>query len=441
MQDKLETSLSILIKWFDTMRAAPGAYAGPIVHWWQCSFLYCGPGVNWTYEGLLESFAELYKKTKYEYFIQRAVEAGSFILKSRLPSGLYENSFFELNPLTDTSSVHEAGVALGLISIGTTLDSIGLKGKPWINAARNHAEEILYQLLWDPTVKTFRSGYGNIVRGGYILNIMATISQVFLKLYHFLRKQSYKEAVLHVLQFILKYQRRSGNDLLDGSFPQGLHDLNAYSLYNARVVNFLLDVYEYLEEDRALEAAEGCGNFLLRLEDEDGGFALLADRKGRIYRRPKLIGGCSEVIRALIRLKSYSSDFKNFDEWKHINWLLKFQDSIGGFRTFKGLHSDESKVDYKEVFHVCGWNDKILRLLSLIYEGSSIQLQQEIQETHIECWLGNKKSFFIENEKEVMIKDLTENIIYRWTKGENLADVNSKYLNFFTRPTPYSYFI
>ncbi len=30
-----------------------GGYGGPVVHWWRDSLLFCGPGFDWRYEGVI----------------------------------------------------------------------------------------------------------------------------------------------------------------------------------------------------------------------------------------------------------------------------------------------------------------------------------------------------------------------------------------------------
>ena len=437
VHDKIGLSVSMLSKWFDTMQISKGAYGGPIVHWWLCSFIYCGPGANWTYEGLIEAYLELHRKTRNEVWLKHAMHAGNYLASVQMPDGTYKNSFFEINPLYGSSSVHEAGVDLGLLSLAFYLEGIGenIRARKYLDVAMKNAEMSLYQRLWDPIIKTFRSTDDRLVRSTYVINIMATVAQVFLKLYSYTKKAKYLELVSSTLFFILRYQRTNPNSVLFGSFPQGLHNGDAFALYSARIASFLIDVYETLGEEKALEAAEFCGTFLRSLEQKDGGFACFVDRGGTIHNYPKLIGGVAETTRALLRLKNRSAHHSDFEEKTHIEWLLKFQDSIGGFRTGEGFHYNVERNDYKDLFHVCGWNDKVFRLLASLFRGHALK-DEKISQMEEICWIGQAKALFTENENDVIIQDRDGKIIYRWLKGDNLAFVDNNYLEYFLRMSP-----
>lgn len=435
--EKIGLSLSVLSDWFDSMRISRGAYGGPVIHWWLCSFIYCGAGANWTYEGLIEAYLELHRKTRNDLWLKRASEAAKYLLSLQMFDGTYRNSFFELNPLQGSSSVHEAGVDLGLISLASYLESIGAHGKKYLDAARKNAEGSLFQRLWDSTAGAFRSADDTSLKSSYVFNIMATVAQVFLRLCQNDKEAKYQELVSSTLSYILRYQRKKQRDTLFGSFPQGLHDDNAYALYNARILTFLLDAYKILGDKKALDAAELCGLFLRKLERKEGGFSFFVDREGKIYDYPNLVGGVAEVVRALLELKNFSTEHSSFDEKPHIQWLLRFQDSIGGFRTGFGFNYNVEKTDYKDVFHICGWNDKIFRLLASLFRGHTLKERKgtEMKET---CWIGKTEAIFIENDKQVIIREpcRDEKIIYKWNKGENLGFVDDQYLKYFVRITP-----
>lgn len=148
-----------------------------------------------------------------------------------------------------------------------------------------------------------------------------------------------------------------------------------------------------------------------------------------------MIGGVAEAVRVLLELKYVSSQHSSFDETPHIEWLLKFQDPVGGFRTGFGFHYDVTKNDYKDLFHVCGWNDKVFRLLSLVFQEGTLRsnIATSMKEP---CWIGNTKAFFIEDDNEIVIQDGKERNLYVWKKGENLSYVDSHYLKYFARIGP-----
>jgi len=144
----------------------------------------------------------------------------------------------------------------------------------------------------------------------------------------------------------------------------------------------------------------------------------------------------------LSELGNFSTAQPSFDEKKHIEWLLGLQDSVGGFRTGVGFHYDPKKTDYKDVFHVCGWNDKIFRLLASLFHGQTLP-QKPGAETKETCWIGKTKASFVENKKQVIIQEPYENgrIIYKWNKGENLGFVDDQYLPHFVRISPAQSFL
>lgn len=435
LDDKLGPSLSMLSSWIETMQILPGAYGGPVVHWWLCSFIYCGSGVNWTYEGLLEGFIELHKKTKDDVWLKRAIEAANYIREAQMPDGTYKNSFFESNPAYGSSSVHEASVDLGMISLASHLEEIGEDGGKFIDSVVRNAEMSLFQRLWNPSLGTFRSTGNSMIKSSYVFNAMATVAQVFLRLYSIKGETKYRELVSSTLSFILRYQRKTPNDPVLGSFPQGLHDSTAYTLYNARILTFLNEAYKTFGEQSTLVAAQHCGDFLRRLEHNEGGFSFFADAKGRICNRPNLIGGVAEAVRALRELQHLSSQLSSFDENPHIEWLLRFQDPVGGFRTGFGFHYDAAKNDFKDLFHVCGWNDKVFRLLSSVFQGGTLR-SNAVATMKEPCWIGNTRTYFIEDEHEISIQDDKEKKLYMWKKGENLSYVDNHYLKYFARICP-----
>ena len=76
LQKKINTAVLKLDHWLDTMRQ-PGGYGGPISHWWESSLIYCGPMVDWRYEGILCGYVQLFRKFREPRWLQKAWSYGT----------------------------------------------------------------------------------------------------------------------------------------------------------------------------------------------------------------------------------------------------------------------------------------------------------------------------------------------------------------------------
>ncbi|MCK4726399.1 MAG: hypothetical protein KAT29_11370, partial [Anaerolineales bacterium] len=110
-------------QWLDSMRV-PGGYSGPVVHWWDDSLVYQGPGLDWRYEGIILGYLNLWVKTGDHRWLLKAQRAGDDLIAGQLPSGNFRNSRFELNPGTG-GTPHEAACDLALLRLARALRDIG----------------------------------------------------------------------------------------------------------------------------------------------------------------------------------------------------------------------------------------------------------------------------------------------------------------------------
>jgi hypothetical protein len=115
-----------LDRWFDAMRVTwptPG-YGGPVVHWWNHCLVYRGAGLDWRYEGIVDGYLTLWRRTGDRRWLAKATRAGNDLVEGQLANGCFRNSMFELNP-GDGGTPHEAAadVALLLLAQATRTDN------------------------------------------------------------------------------------------------------------------------------------------------------------------------------------------------------------------------------------------------------------------------------------------------------------------------------
>ena len=139
-----------LDRWLQTMRG-PGGYAGPISHWWESSFVYCGPMADWRYEGIVRGYVTLYRSTSDPVWRHRAAVAGRDLLLAQLPSGSYRNSAFQQGPM-EGGTPHEAAVDLALLELARLLRELGDdEWETFYRSAEHNIDEYLLGRLWDGT--------------------------------------------------------------------------------------------------------------------------------------------------------------------------------------------------------------------------------------------------------------------------------------------------
>src|ERR1041385_4387491 len=139
-----------------------GGYGGPISHWGESSFIYCGPMADWRYEGIISGYTNLYHARGQSVWRERAKQACDDVVAAQLPSGKFRNSAFQQGPM-EGGTPHEAAVDVGLLELAQLLQEIG--DETWLSyfdvACRN-IERYLLTDLWDG--KGFRDQPWNSTR-------------------------------------------------------------------------------------------------------------------------------------------------------------------------------------------------------------------------------------------------------------------------------------
>ncbi len=377
----LNIKINSLLSWFDSMHLN-GAYYGPVVHFWQSSFPYCGYGVDWRYEGLIKSFIRLHKLSKNKYFLLRLKQMGDFILSKQKKDFGFINNAFEGNPAFESGCLpHEPSVALSLLFLAEYFKSIK---KPWFDyyhASLDFAEKYLIPNFWNAEKECFQqySFSRNQSSNLWVPNKIATTSEFLFHLSRFSGKPFFKKYGLKAMQTAVSLIDKDTG----GSFQSETNSLQI-TYYNSREIPALL-LYGYKKE------AKEKAYFIKKMWN--GEFFDFALKEGRKIKTPVFIAGAGDILSSLSLFYSVKKYAKSF---------FKHQHSSGGFKSFFGLKNKKS-FSFEDVLPVVGWNDKMLSFLTNNIEEFSLNLP-DFQNTVL------KKPFYfetkdkIQGEKHLIIK-------------------------------------
>ena len=388
------------ISWLSSMKQK-GGYAGPVSHYWKDCLAYIGPGTDWRYEGLMDSFLTLFEKTKDKKFLNLALEAGDFILLNQKPDGSFCNSAFEGNPSFHFSGTpHEAAVDIALLRLAAFLKKKKLNYKKYFLAAEKNLLEIQIKRFYDRSARTFlnyEKGRAENAPNKYVPNKIATACEAFLAYYGLTSKKEFLKIALDASETMLSLQDK-------GEFYGGIYQANdrgkIITLYTARCIPCLLKISEIAKSERHAAAALDACNFLEKMFSEGGfRFGYEKNSEGSFARHdyPKFLAGSGDIIRAVGLAKGYGNLAEKF-----MKPLLKSQDANGAFRTSYGMAhklkegSYSANPSWRDVLHVAGWNDKALRLLSELWADENLPSGDFQGKFELECPDG---SYFEDNCK------------------------------------------
>jgi len=434
--DLISISVSNLDAWFDTMRNERG-YCGPVSHWWQNCLLYTDVGFDWRYEGIIIGYLNLYEKTRDRTWLKKAKRAGHDLVRGQLENGNFRNSSFEQNPKIG-GTPHEAAVDIGLLRLAKVLKENGDgEWKTFLASASKNIKECYIGKLWDEGEKTFRD---TVFHRSFVPNKNATLSEALFLLAELTNKEEYIDKyAIPTVDNIVKYQILDKKSLFYGAIYQMSikTDKNVeftpkfFPFYVARCIPALVEAYKLTGEESYIASANIATKFIIK-NQLDGGFTQVVYGNGRIARYPQWIAGIGDILRAVKLMESYGLKFQLDRSIRH---MLSGQDECGGIRAAYGFAVQTSSQEYdglpdfRDILHVCGWNDKAFRFLTEILPVDSEISEPTIDETASKCVLKGQKCMFMENKKEVELKNInTKRIIYKWKKGEPWAQMDIRYL-------------
>ena len=176
--------------------------------------------------------------------------------------------------------------------------------------------------------------------------------------------------------------------------------------------------------ERYLQGAKDAGVFIKKQEDNGlfkFGYIKELDSFSE-YKNPIFIAGSGDIVRSLLYLNEF--DFK-YDGKNAIKQIIANMNQNGGIRTAQGMLAKDStqknsKISWKDVVPVVGWNDKALRLFSELLEDETINFAQEFaHEARIAC---DDADFF--EDKNYIEVTIEGKIKYKFGKKQIFSNGN-----------------
>jgi hypothetical protein len=418
---RVAQSLANMDSWFETMRQA-GGYAGPVSHIWRPNFFYCGPMLDWRYEGIVLGYINLYKKTGQQVWLDRAKRAGSDLVNGQYPCGNFKNSSFEKGAASG-GTPHEASADIALLGLAKLLKETGdFSWHVFYETASRNIENYLINQLWtgDYFCDLPGSNY-------YVTNKSATILETLL-LYHDILSTLDNSNASNTMSLIQK----TAEGIISLQLPEGgiAHSSirrDCHTFYTARCLWPLVRLHQTTQDERYLAAAEKIGGFILKMSRPGGGFYQTRYHNGKIGKYPVWVAACGDILYALMTLQGSSANYDEVIE-KNVSWILENQDTCGGIRTTFGfgtwLGMNKDKVDFRDVIHVCGWNDKAFRLLSHFIPEVTRIPEANTQKCQVECVFNNRPAIYFEDKNRISVfTESNHKVLYHWDKKLRWANL------------------
>ena len=355
------SALGRLEGWLATMRG-PGGYYGPVVGLRGVSMAWCGAGHDWRWEGLLDGWITLHRRTDDPVYLERMGAALHALRPAQLANGSFCNSYFDNNPFEGGMPYEPAMMAAVL----RTLLYMKEKAHPWpVGAAEmveRFVEERLLKELWNKVLKTFN----NWMQSDFERYSPPAIAAIVETLYGYAglsdsaaRLAPYIEGAASSL---LASQLRDG--ALRGALPLSNNEgASASPCLAARALPALALLYRRTGDARFASACEALAGFVSRSLLPDGGipYMVFANRPPREL--PRFVGATADTLRSLDCVGRIDAAVTR----THLAWILDHQTASGGFDSAVGFGAGTGHTlhpDWRDVIPVCGWADKVYALLA-----------------------------------------------------------------------------
>ena len=407
--------------WLESMKA-PAGYTGPIPHWWESCLLYCGPMIDWRYEGILAGYVALWQSTKDETWLDRARDAADGVLRAQLPSGSYRNSSFQLGAI-EGGTPHEAAVDVGLLELATALRRSGADNSRYVLAAERNIHGFLIGRLWDG------QGFRDQPMGNdtHVPNKNATAMEALI-LYEALAGHDMSEFIDAAVRVVLSSQVRSGRRF-GGTIHRGTGPLQlTFAIYTARSMAGVMRAHAREPEDRLLVAVAGALEFLERLLSPRG---LLTGyyRDDSFIGNPIWIAASGDALRLAILGEPHGVTPPGMLQ-RLTGILLEQQLSSGAFPTAhgfadKGKHRPyEGTPELRDVLPAVGWSDKAFRALAMLPEAVSARPGADTHPVDVACvWKGDRLRYRESATRIEVTNEADGRTRYGWDKGRTWPDV------------------
>ncbi len=419
---RVATALGRLAGWLESMRC-PQGYGGPVVHWWESCLLYCGPMLDWRYEGILTGYVRLFHATGHPLWLERARVAGDDLLAGQLPDGSFRNSNFQFGA-NERGTPHEAAADVGLLHLARALRDAGdPRAERYLAAAERNLVAYHLNQLWDG--HHFRDQTWNRT---VVANKNATTAEALLLLAE-LTGADVSRYVLGAADLILNAQvhapgPRHGGTVHLGTGPDAL----VIGFYTARCLQALVSVYEHFGEERHRRALADATDFLVRQVERDGiVFGYYQD--GQTIANPRWVSPAGDVLEALRRAAPYHPVAPAVLDGL-VDTLLAAQLPSGGIPTARGsarrgLRGQTTDVvDFRDVLPVVGWCDKVFRALSALVGANEAIAPVEPSSATVECgWRGAPCRYREEANALWLERRRDGRTLYHWQKGQTFPTI------------------
>lgn len=354
-------ALGRLMAWLDTMRTGTG-HGGPVVGLRGVSMACCMAGFDWRWEGLLDGWIELHRRTGEPVWLDRMDEALRTIASAQLANGTFRNSCFEFNPFEGGMPHEPAMIAAALRARARLVSEGRTPPAAFDEAVARFVSERLVRELWSKLLRTFKNWMQSdferctpsaVAAAVEVLDAWTAISG---------DTHAHDAHLEGAGASLLAAQLRQGPAA--GGFPSthpGPASANPY--LSARILPALERLFARTNDARYSECALRAADFLRRHARPGGGFPFLVHTDRPATAAPVFVGATAGVLVALHRAGQAGA----VPEDPHIRFVLAHQSSAGGFDTAEGFDARRGAApDWRDVVPVCGWADKIHHLLAIL---------------------------------------------------------------------------
>lgn len=429
MVDGITEAVLKLDAWFETMRGPLGFY-GPVTHWWESNLLYCGPKMDWRYEGIIIGYLNLFDCSGDSFWLNRAIRAADDVRNTQLSNGQFLNSSFQQGPI-EGGTPHEAAVDVALLELAIHMRRLGderwrdYQRTAWFNLQAYHIDQ-----LWNGIA--FLDQPWNQVM---VANKNATIMEALL-LQQQLCGNDLERYILAAADLVMSAQVRDRSKPYFGGVVHMGTDRQqlVIGIYTARCASALLRLYEYHPQQQILDAAAAMGRYLVTLVTKHGThFGHYHD--GQLITHPTWISPSGDLLRALIQLRCHNDSFEHA-VIEVVNMLVKYQHTTGGIPTSFGLVRkgmtkpiDAHLFDFLDILPVVGWCDKAFRGLSMIANPKTGFQANPYEHTfpwitNLPCyWKGKLLRYF--EDRSMIQCDSSLSIYFEYKKGHSFCGTDS----------------
>jgi len=361
----VDAAVGRLEGWLATMGGSVGYY-GPVVGLRGVSMAWCGIGHDWRWEGLLDGWTTLHRRTNNAVYLDRMDAALNALSSAQLANGTFCNSYFENNPF-------EGGMPyepMMMAAVLRTLRYMKEIAHPWpagtAEMVERFVEERLIKELWNKVLKTFNNWMQSDFER-YSPPAVAAIVEIlddYAKLTDSAERLApYSEGAAHAL---LACQFRDGPRA--GALPLSNQEGSDVSpCMAARALPAFARLQHQTGDARFATAGDALERFVRGCLLPDGGSAMMAfaNRPPRVA--PLFIGATADVLHSFERAGRHDATLIR----AQLPWLLSHQTASGGFDTAVGFEDGRGCTrlpDWRDVIPVCGWTDKVYGLLAGLVE-------------------------------------------------------------------------